>query len=375
MKTRTIPVLLFAGALVLAGLLHALTVLSQNGGSSPSPAPGGGAVGDRPKASVETVTAETASISETLVLTGTVEPYRVARLASPAEGPVADVRVREGDRVTSGEKLLSIGREKGIVALVRSLRVELEKASENLARTRQLVENNALPGEALDEARAGYEKSRADLVRAEEAAEDHAVFAPWDGVVSQVHVRDGDFASSRMVLFEIYDSSSLVIRTAVPEKYAVAVKSGMRVDIRLDAYPGDVFAGTVERVYPYLDARLRTRSVEILPADPVAMLPGMFARLGLKLKTADNVVVVPQEAIRQAPGEAAVVFVVKNGKAEKRSVETGIEADGRVEIISGAAAGDQVIITGAERLVDGDAVSPVREGRTAGEDDPAGGRR
>ncbi len=372
MKTRTIPVVLFTGAIVLSGIFYAMAVLSGDSGAPSSPASGGGR--ERPAAAVETAAAERGSISEALMLTGTVEPYRVARLASPAEGPVADVRVREGDRVTAGEQMLSIGREKGVGALIQSLRVALEEASENLARTRRLVEKDALPGETLDQARAGYEKIRAELVRAEEAAADHAVSAPWDGVVAHMHVRDGDFASSRMVLLEIYDPSSLVIRSAVPEKHAIAVKSGMRVDIRLDAYPGDVFAGVVERVFPQLDARLRTRSVEIRPKKPVLMLPGMFARLALNLKTVDNAVVVPSAAIQPTPGGDAV-FVVRNGKAEKRLVETGVEADGRVEVISGVSAGDRVIVKGAVRLEDGDAVSPVRESKTEGRDDPGGGRQ
>ncbi|MBN2289502.1 MAG: biotin/lipoyl-binding protein, partial [Candidatus Glassbacteria bacterium] len=101
---------------------------------------------------VQVVSASRSTISEVLELTGSVEAYRVAQLASPAEGPVENLRVREGDRVRAGNTLLSIGRTQGADALVNAMREDLKKEEENLRRTRQLVENNALPGEQLDQA-------------------------------------------------------------------------------------------------------------------------------------------------------------------------------------------------------------------------------
>ena len=312
---------------------------------------------------VRVIPATKSNISKTLELTGSVEPYRIALLASPAEGPVADVRVREAARVTTGESLLSIGRKKGVDALIVSLREELKKEEDNLRRTRQLVESQALPGEQLDQARAAYEKVHALLIKAEETALDYTIKAPWAGVVSQVKVKEGEFVAPRAVLLEMYDPASLVIRASIPEKHAAKVRAQMRVDVRLDAYPDTVIPGRIERVYPYLDSRLRTRTVEIALDKSVDLLPGMFARLTLSLDRAEDVVVVPLEALTSTP-KGQVVFVFEEGKATARMVKTGIEAENRIEIISGIQPGDKVIIAGNEKLKNGAEVRLAEDGKS-----------
>lgn len=308
---------------------------------------------------VEVAPAVRQELSELLTLTGTVAAQRVARLASPAEGPAGGIRVREGDMVDAGDLLLLIGRKQGVDALVASLRTALKNASDDLERTHRLVETNALAEEALDRARAVYESVRAELVRAEENAMDYTVSAPWKGVVSHVHVNDGAFVTPRETLVEMYAPETLVIRTSVPERYAVAIAPGMRVDIRLDAYPEKRMAGRIDRVYPYLDARLRTRTIEIAPIpdfENFGLLPGMFARLTVALRNIEDALVVPAAALVSKDGEDAV-FVVYEGKALMRRVETGIAEGGRVEIKAGLSTGDKVIVKGREGLDHGDAVS------------------
>lgn len=301
---------------------------------------------------VRVIAVETSKISETLELTGTAEPYRVARLASPAEGPVERIRVRESDQVKADEELVSIGRKKAVDALIISLREELKKEEDNLSRTRQLVQSEALPGEELDKARAEYEKIRAQFVKAEETARDYTVKAPWAGVVSRVNVKEGEFVAPRAVLLEMYDPGSLVIRAAVPETHAAEVTVGMSVDVRLDAYSDDPIQGRIERVYPYLDTSLRTRTIEITLGRSVNLLPGMFARLKLLLKSEGDSVIVPVEALVSTPN-GQVVFVVEDGKATAKMVKTGIEAGNRIQVVLGITPGDKVIIAGNEKLKNG----------------------
>lgn len=303
---------------------------------------------------------QVASVSKTTILrkldlTGSVEPYRIARLASPAEGPVANVLVREGDLVKVNQSLLSIGRKRGIDALTASLKEELKKEADNLERTRQLVEMQALPQEQLDHARATYEKVNAQLIKSEETARDYHVTAPWSGIVSKVIVKEGEFVAPRASLMEIYDPSSLVIRTAIPEKHAAEVAVGMFVNVDLDAYPNDSLTGKVVRVYPYLDSRLRTRTIEIALTKSIPLLPGMFARLKVLLKSEDEALVVPLEAVVMRP-KGRMVFVVDSGKAIGKVVQTGIEEGRSIQIVSGINPEDKVIVAGNEKLKNGVAV-------------------
>lgn len=301
---------------------------------------------------VKVVKAAATSISDTLELTGSVEPYRLARLASPAEGPVDLISVREADMVKPGQVLVSIGRKKGVDALINSLAEEMRKEEDNLRRTQELVKNDALPGEYLDQARASYKKVKASFIKAEETALDYVIKAPWAGVVSQLNVQEGEFVAPRAALLEMYDPKSLVIRTAAPENYAAGLSAGMKVEVQLDAYPGKQLNGTIDRVYPYLDPRLRTRSMEITLTEKLQLLPGMFARLKLLLKSEGKAITLPIQAIVNKP-KGTVVFVVEDGKVEGKIVQTGIEANNRIQILSGIKAGELVIVTGNQKLKNG----------------------
>lgn len=302
---------------------------------------------------VRTVAASKGAISKSLELTGSVEPYRLAQLASPAEGPVLNLRVREGDQVKTGDTLLAIGRTKGIEAQIASLREDLQKEEDNLKRTQQLVQSDALPGEQLDQAKAAYERARAQLVKAMETAQDFAVTAPWAGVVSRTLVKEGAYVAPRASLVEVYDPNSLVIRAAVPEQYSAEMRGDIPVTVKLDAHPGPLFTAKIVRVYPFLDPQVRTRTIEIGVTEPVSLLPGMFARLTLKLETVADAVAAPVDGIVTTPAGKQVAFVVKDGKAVRREVVTGIEEGKRVQIIAGIEPGEEVVVAGGENLKDG----------------------
>jgi len=362
MKKRELTILINS-MLLAGGTLVALAGISckESAGSATAP---------KKAPEVRVVAASRSAISRTLELTGSVEPYRMAQLASPAEGPVMNLKVREGDRVAAGEELLAIGRTEGVSAAITSFIADAAKERQNLERVSQLVQSGALAGEQLDIAKASYERAQAQLVKAEESAQDYSVTAPWDGVVSRVRVRDGDFVAPRTPLVEMFDPRSLLIRAAVPEERAVAIHAGMALSVVLDAYPDTEFQARVDRVYPSLDPRTRTRTLEAKVSGPVRLLPAMFARLMLAIETAEDAVVVPGDAVVKSAAGQAVVFVLEDGKAVQRPVETGIEAANRVQVVAGLQPGDKVIVAGNERLKNGDAVRIAGE-KAGGEGRPA----
>lgn len=333
-------------------------------------------VAGRPKPPpwVQIHTAISGPITEIAELNGSIEPYRLARVASPAEGPVAELLVREGDHVVAGALLLTIGRREGAVALIASLREEVRKEEENLRNTEALVETDALAGEQLDRARSDYERVRAQLVRAEESGRDHQLRAPWGGVVSRVLVKEGDFVAPRTPLVELYDPASLVIRAAAPERYATRVRDGMTIDLTLDAYPDLRLHGRVVRVYAYLDDRTRTRTFEVAPTAEVDLLPGMFARLRLPLRSVDDAILVPREAVMVDADGRSAAFVVEEGQARRRIVSIGIEEGPQVQVVAGIAPGDSVVVAGQERLRDGVSVRVIKPAPPGGPRDKPGTR-
>ena len=297
--------------------------------------------------------AQVAPISRTLDLTGTATPTRQARLASPGEGPIQNCRVREGDQVKRGERVLTIGRSGAAAAQVTAMAESVKEQAAELNRTKILVQSGAIPGSQLDTARAKYEGARALMAKARESAGDYSVAAPWDGVVSKVLVKDGDFVAPRAPLVEMYDPNSLVIRLAVPEAQSTLVFKGMPVKVQMDAYPGKTFEGKISLVYPDLDTRMRTRTAEVKLDYPVALIPGMFARLQVVIETAADAVVVPGDAVLVLPNGEKVAFIIKDGKAQRRVLQTGLEAGGQVQIVSGVQPGETVVTAGNEKLKDG----------------------
>lgn len=290
-------------------------------------------------------------------LTGEVVPYRTARLASPAEGPIAHLRVRESDPVKTGDILLGIGRKKGIDALMTSLQEDLRKEEDNFRRTEHLVRIQALPGEQLDQAKTGFENAKAMLAKASETAHDYVIQAPWDGIVSRLNVKEGDFVGPRTALVEIYDPTSLIITAAVPEIHAAGIKEGMKAEIVLDAFPQAAYSGEITRAYPFLDEKMRTRTIELGLNSPAELLPGMFARIRLVMEEVRDAITVPTGSIIVKPSGEPVAFVFENGKAFERKVETGLEEGGKTQVLSGLAPGEAVIVSGQEKLKDG---APVR---------------
>jgi len=347
--------------LVLASLL-AITITSISPWQAGAQEKGkGGAPKGKPLPLVAIQKVEAAPLSRTLELTGTATPTRQARLASPGEGPIQNCRVREGDQVKRGERLVTIGRSGAAAAQVTASAESVKEQQAELNRTKILVQSGAVPGSQLDTARAKYEGARALLAKARELAGDYSVAAPWDGVVSKVLVKDGDFVAPRAPLVEMYDPASLVIRFAVPEAQSTEVSKGMQVTVHLDAHPDKDFQGKISRVYPDLDTRSRTRTVEAGLDYPIFLIPGMFARLKLILQTAAGAVTVPTDAVLVLPNGEKVAFVFKDGKAQRRMVQTGVEAGGRVQVISGLQPGETVVTAGNEKLKDGMEVK-VQEG-------------
>lgn len=307
----------------------------------------------KPVPLVKTVSAKNKSMAKRLELTGSVQAYRIAQLASPAEGPVQDLKVREGDIVETDTQLMSIGRKKGIDALISSLRDELKRDEEEYNRVKLLVEKGVFPVKNLEAARATLNTTKARLATAEQELQDYSIKAPWRGIVSNLKVQEGDFVIPRSPLVEIYDPTTLIARAAVPERNAANMKLEMPVEVMLDAYPNKKFDGRISRLYPYLDQRLRTRIIEIEIINSPPLLPGMFVRINLMLDNIDGAIAVPDEAILTSPKGDKMIVLLKDGKASRKKVITGVEDSGWTQIISGLSEGEEVIIEGHEKLKDG----------------------
>jgi len=304
-----------------------------------------------PVVEIEVVKLKT--ITRNIELTGTIEATRVARIASPAEGPILNCTIREGDLVKQGQVILTIGRKRAAEELLLAARKELAREEEDSQRIKQLVLSGAIPAEQIEDAQLRVSRAKAQLTKALESIEDYQIRTPWAGLVNKVFVTDGYFASPRETLAEIFDPNSLVIRFAVPEKDSSIVRVGLELLAVLDAHANRVFHAKITRVYPEFNRLMRTRMVEASLTENVNLVPGMFSRVTIPVQTARNAIIIPDRAIVVTIQGERVVFVAENGKAFSRKVSIGIEQGNSVQIIKGINVGDSIVVSGNQKLRNG----------------------
>ncbi|MCX6353822.1 MAG: efflux RND transporter periplasmic adaptor subunit [Candidatus Aureabacteria bacterium] len=183
------------------------------------------------------------------------------------------------------------------------------------------------------------------------------VESPLSGIIGRVYVDRGTNVTPQTAIALVVDMDRAKVHLDVPEKYLPQVKIGQEARIDVEAYPDEVFIGTVSRISPVVETETRTAPVEISIDNPGHRLkPGMFAGIQLVLEKKENVPAVMKEAvIGREP--SAYVFVVNGGVARIRDVTLGIRENDCIEVLKGLKAGDLVSVMGQERLRDGDAVA------------------
>jgi RND family efflux transporter MFP subunit len=212
-------------------------------------------------------------------------------------------------------------------------------------------------------ARMQSEGSHSALSAAEALAGYTRLSAPFDGVVTERLADPGGFvqnagtnqAAAKPVLKVVRDQVLRVL-VPVPEASIPKVRIGQAAAVAVDAFPKEVFRGTVSRFAGALDPRSRTMLTEVdLPNPERRLKPGMYARVTLNLEIHHNALSVPSETV-MGPEDKRFVYTVVNGHAHRTPVMVGVDDAKMVEITSGLTPGAQVVLVGRDTLVDGAAV-------------------
>lgn len=158
-------------------------------------------------------------------------------------------------------------------------------------------------------------------------------------------------------LFSIVQDHPLKLRGMIPERFAPEVQTGQAVELKVDPFPNRTFKGKLSRISPAAEVTSRSFLVEALVDNPERQLkPNFFARAAIWTRVDPNALTVPQQALVTFAG-VTKVFVVENGVAHEREVQTGIRVGtNEVEITGGLKPGELVAISGLTRLIDGAAV-------------------
>ena len=316
---------------------------------------------------------------------GSLEAEEVVQVTAEVEGQVSSVNFQEGQRVTPGTVLALIDPDKYRLeaqraeAAYKKALADAERAKNELVRREALAKEQLVSAEEINRAQGEADRliAEADATR---AARDLAaqnvqrsrVRAPRGGVINTKTVETGAYVRTGTVLATIVDTTRLRLRFRVSEGESLRARTGQTVAFRVQSLGQTEFPATIYHVGEVADPA--TRQVEVLAwvKNPGVLKPGFFAEVSLASESRKAATVVPESAV-QASEQGFVSYVVKDGKAEARPIRIGLRTGtGVVEILSGLAPGDIVVVEGSDRLANGVPVQVARAGEAGGAGGPSG---
>ena len=292
-------------------------------------------------------TVQTQDVDQLEVYTGSIEANVLNKINSQYTRRILEINFDVGDEVKQGEVLVRLES----TALLQA-KVQMENAKAEFERINELYSFGGASKSQLDAKRMAYDVALASY---ENQNENTTLLAPVSGIITERNYDPGDMTGSLPVLV-LEQIRPVKIMIYVSENLFSKVRKGMKMDVSVEAYPGEKFVGTVYRVYPTLDKTTHTFPVEIqLENHNQKVRPGMFARVTMSLGKKARVVA-PDRAIQKLPGSGdryVYIYNPENQTVVYSKVELGRRISENYEIISGIEDGQQVVIQGHMALTNG----------------------
>jgi membrane fusion protein (multidrug efflux system) len=308
---------------------------------------------------VRTATVQTRDLAETLTLTGTLDPRAEVSVAPEVSARLERVLKNEGDRVSKGQLIavldnadfrLARDRARAMLAIADAnrahARAEKDRA-DSLLKTGGITDKDHLSAQvAVQVADASYAQAASEVAIVERQLGRSEITAPLSGRVSKRFVDAGAMVAASTPIYTIVDDSQFEFRAAVASGDFGKLRVGQKVTVTVDALPGFVTEGEVNRIAPQIETRSRSFEVIVrLPGRP-QLVSGLFARGELHVRDIPGGLVVPPAALIRdgADPSHAQTFVVVGGKAERRDVTVGVEMADAVQVTTGLKAGEVVVL-------------------------------
>ncbi len=285
---------------------------------------------------------------------GAIKPVHEANVASKILARVLEVNVTAGKQVTVGDVLVKLSNDEQLSRVRQaeadrdSMEAQLQLAKSEVARAKQLIASNSISQAEYDIAVTRVQTTQASADRAHRAIEEAKVYldfatvvAPFTGVIVDKAVQPGDTVSPGQTLLTLYDPTNMQLVANVRESLAMKLKVGQQLSARMESLGYECLA-TVSEVVPRADVSSRSFEVKVSGPCPAGVYSGMFGRLMLPLED-EQLLLAPANAIQRV-GQLTFVQVELDGFLTRRSVQLGRSFQDQIEILSGLAAGEQVLI-------------------------------
>jgi multidrug efflux system membrane fusion protein len=311
-----------------------------------------------PPVPVSLVAVQQDSVALPVTGTGTYGSRDEVPLAFKIGGVLARLTVDEGDAVRRGQLLAALDLRE-IDAMRQKAQVAVDKATRDVTRLRSLVADSVATRAQLQDAESALAAAQADLATAEVNREYAVITAPGNGRVLRRRTQSGALVGpGQEILLIGNDTRGRVVRVGLPERDAVRVRDGFVAAITFDAIPTRTFTGRVTQRGVSTDARTGAVIVEIAVSGADDLPTGAVARVAITVPSSAPMLLVPINAMLEADGDSATVYVERDGRAYRQRVRVLSLAGDRVAV-QGLNADARVIGNGAAYLTDSAAVRIV----------------
>ncbi|TIH08551.1 efflux RND transporter periplasmic adaptor subunit [Pseudomonas leptonychotis] len=298
---------------------------------------------------VEVVKVERNLVRDELVTFGSLRPDESVMIRPEIAGRIAQLHFREGQRIEAGALLVSLDDSIARAELAQA-QANLNLAENNFNRAQMLFKRGASNAQALDEANAQQQASRASLALSQARLDKTRILAPYDGVLGLRQVSPGDYLSEGQDIVNLEVLDPLKVDFRIPQKAVSQIRLKQVIEISLDAYPGERFTGEIFAINPRLDEAGRSQAIRAHISNRDGRLsPGQFVRVSVILAERPNALVIPEEAIMPV-GEQLLVNLVVEGKVELREVKLGKRLAGKVEVLEGLQGDETLISAGWQKV-------------------------
>ena len=287
---------------------------------------------------IETVKPVHEKAVQAVYATGTVEASYMIPISPKVPARLMTLHVDEGARVKAGDILAQL-EDTDLQQAVVDAEAKLLLAEKDLSRAQKLAKSGAISKEAFDQTQAAQISAQAALERAKAELSYLQLIAPQDGTVIRRDGEIGELIPVGTAVFWINGGDQIRIETEVDEEDVGLVRSGQRVLISADAFPGQIFNGKVQSITPKGDPVARSYRVRVTLDVQTPLMIGMTAETNIITQVKEDALMVPATAVK---GDA--VYVLKGHKPVLTKIRKGIEAEKKVEILEGVQEGDTLAL-------------------------------
>lgn len=298
---------------------------------------------------VEAEKVSVGSIDRQIEAVGTLASNESVILSPEITGRITEILFEEGQEVKAGTPLIRLDD-----AIARAELAQIEASmilsKTNYDRAETLLKEKSGTARARDEALSKLRADQAGVALAKAKLEKNTLSAPFDATIGLRNVSIGDYVNPGQQLVNLEDIKMLKVDFRMPEIYLDALKTGQKIEVKIDAFAGKVFTGEVYAIDPRVDVNGRTVVLRArLPNEGGVLRPGLFARVNLLVSRNENALLIPEQALIPQ-GADRFVYRIVDGKAVMTKVKTGQRRAGQVEILEGLNAQDVVVTAGQMKL-------------------------